>query len=349
MTYISGLCADVGTVNCPCPLADTGDCLICSRLAGKDECSCEWAGVCIHNEYIQNGSVIRGARENTQVDILKKIWYGKEALVIVLKVSRGFALWAARPGSFVFVTPVGRSEISNVPISVMRADPEKGELFIAIRMISAKTKAIAGEEKSLLLRGVYRNGLLGRGLEGLREDCADRKSDRKKWLVITRGMGFAPAVNLTAAAAEHVDMDFIVDTDKVGDDIVMDYLQKNADSDKDCRCGAQISFRKASLEQAVKKMNLQRGGTGIWRERRNSVVPEGFNAEVYDRIILLTSDYYIKALSEYMRIPPHKLVYSNNFRMCCGEGICGACGHIDSRGNVSKMCKCRSVNIAELL
>ena len=64
MTYINSVCADVGTANCPCPLAATGDCLVCGRLSGRGECDCSWAGVCIYNEYIQNGSVISHFKKN---------------------------------------------------------------------------------------------------------------------------------------------------------------------------------------------------------------------------------------------------------------------------------------------
>lgn len=51
-------CIDCGTENCPCYLAATGDCLVCSRLAGKDYCDCNWKGVCIYNEFIQSGKKI---------------------------------------------------------------------------------------------------------------------------------------------------------------------------------------------------------------------------------------------------------------------------------------------------
>ena len=91
MTYINELCADIGTDNCPCPLAETGDCLVCSRLAGRGECNCRWAGVCVYNEYIQNGGAVLQRREDRPVEILKKTWYGSDLLVLVLKVSKGFA------------------------------------------------------------------------------------------------------------------------------------------------------------------------------------------------------------------------------------------------------------------
>ncbi len=340
MTYMNSLCADVGTANCPCPLASTGDCLVCGKLSERGECDCCWAGVCVYNEYIQNGSLVRGSRENKTASILKKIWYGSDLLVIVLKVTKGFALEAAQPGSFVFVNASGEKEFSNVPVSVMKADPEKGQISIALKIISGKTKAVAREEKELQLRGVYRNGLLGQGLEGLREDIrqAGRAPGKKRWLIVTKGVGFAPAVNLTRRAGGNIRMDFLVDTEKINDEIVMDYLQSELSDNK-----ADVSFRKDSLQSIGEYLKTERA------KGRRPFLAGSYNTDVYDRIIILASDHYIKTLAEYMDIPPHKLVFCNNFRMCCGEGICGACSHIDGRGEVSKMCKCRSVDIRELL
>lgn len=340
MTYINSLCADVGTANCPCPLAETGDCLVCARLAGHMECDCRWAGVCVYNEYIQNGSVVRQKRENEPIGILKKIWYGSDLLVIVLKVSKGFALKAAQPGAFVFVNPEGKSELSNVPVSVMKSEPENGRLFLALKVISAKTKTVAEAEDVLMVRGVYKNGLLGGGLAGLKDDmrAAGHGSDKKRWLIITKGVGFAPAVNLMACASGNIKADFIIDTEKISDEIVIDTLQKSIDDE-----GAEANFTKASLYEMTENLKTERakGRPGL---------PAGIRSmDEYDRVILLTSDYYIKTLAEHMDVPEHKLVFCNNFRMCCGEGICGACGHIDENGNVSKMCKCRSIDVRELL
>ena len=340
MTYINSLCTDVGTDNCPCPLAETGDCLICSRLAGRRECDCRWAGVCIYNEYIQNGKLIRGKREDLPAAVLKKIWYGSDLLAAVLQVSKGFALKASQPGSFVFVNTEGKSGFSNVPVSVMKADPENGQLFLALKIISAKTKAVAEEEKMLMLRGVYRNGLLGGGLEGLRDDVRSpgNGAERKKWLIITKGIGFAPAVNLMRSAKGRVKMDFIIDTDKICGEIIMDHLQSEASAGAD-----EMTFRKESLQEVTENLRTERA------KGRSALLAGSFNVDEYDRIIILTSDYYIRTLTEYMNIPSHKLVFCNNFRMCCGEGICGACGHIGKDGNVSKMCKCRSADVRELL
>ena len=74
MTYKEEVCIDAGSENCPCLLAESGDCITCSRLQGKDCCDCNWRGVCIYNEYIQNGKKINNRRESKKTRILKKIW-----------------------------------------------------------------------------------------------------------------------------------------------------------------------------------------------------------------------------------------------------------------------------------
>lgn len=348
MTYINELCADIGTDNCPCPLAETGDCLVCSRLAGRGECDCRWAGVCVYNEYIQNGGAVLQRREDRPVEILKKTWYGSDLLVLVLKVSKGFALRASRPGSFVFVNPVGRSAVSNVPVSIMRTDAEEGKIFLAIKIISAKTKAVAEAEDMLMLRGVYRNGLLGGGLPGLRDDVrsvraggsasGQGKPQERRWLVMTKGAGFAPAVNLLTAADGKVRTDLLIDTEKIGEEMISDNLRTVKGMDD-----GMVKAGAVSLLEMTEVLKAERA------KGRYPSPPGIDKVEAYDRVMILASDYYIKTLAECLEIPSRKLVFCNNFRMCCGEGICGACGHTDRTGHVSKMCKCRNVDVGELL
>lgn len=318
MTSINKFCADMGTVNCPCPLAETGDCIVCSRLAGKNFCDCQWSGVCIYNEFIQNDGVVRTKRLDKNMKILKKIRYADDIMVIVLEVPRGFALEAARPGSFIFVNGDKESAFSNFPVSVMKSDIDKSRIYIALKIISAKTKAVADTEGSLSVRGVYCNGLLGRGLKSIGEDIAEK--ELRRWLVITKGIGFAPAVNLLHYAEDKVDMDIIIDAEKINQEIVEDYMPY----------GKRVAVRFETLGKLLDTADETMGNG-------------------YDRVMIMASDYYIKALSQKMKLPPEKLVFCNNFRMCCGEGICGACSHTDSRGKVCKMCKCRDVDVKELL
>lgn len=402
MTYFNPICADVGTRNCPCPLAETGDCLVCSRLSGARECSCRWAGVCVYNEYMQNGSMVRTKRKARSTGILQRLRQGDDLLMLQLRVPRGFALEASRPGSFLFLKPPGAPEMTSVPVSVMAADVEHESLWVILKIISAKTKALAACEDFLEMRGIYRSGLLGKGVAGMLDLHDPGISVRKRWLILTKGVGFAPAVNLIRWAAGRVDIHVIADPEKVGDDVIRQQfrawqpeayrseggrfrlefqslakLLQQTDSTAAAPPAAALhtsSSHDPDLQQPVAASPLQQTdsittappATALRTSGSTAAAPPAtalhtsgshdpdLNAPClqqtdYDRIFLLASDYYIKRLSAVMKIPPEKLVFCNNFHLCCGEGICGACGHVDAEGNLRKMCKCREFSALDLL
>lgn len=372
MTYFNPICADVGTRNCPCPLAETGDCLVCSRLSGARECSCRWAGVCVYNEYMQNGSMVRTKRKARSTGILQRLRQGDDLLMLQLRVPRGFALEASRPGSFLFLKPPGAPEMTSVPVSVMAADVEHESLWVILKIISAKTKALAACEDFLEMRGIYRSGLLGKGAAGMLDLHDPGISVRKRWLILTKGVGFAPAVNLIRWAAGRVDIHVIADPEKVGDDVIRQQFrawQPETHRSEGGRFRLEFQSLAKLLEQPAAASPLQQTDsitTALHTSDSTAAAPPApaphtsgshdpdLNAPClqqtdYDRIFLLASDYYIKRLSAVMKIPPEKLVFCNNFHLCCGEGICGACGHVDAEGNLRKMCKCREFSALDLL
>mgnify|MGYP004505234013 FL=1 len=368
MTYLNPICADVGTRNCPCPLAETGDCLVCSRLSGRRACDCRWAGVCVYNEYIQNGSKVRARREDRSTEILQRLWRGDDLVLLQLAVPRGFALEASQPGSFLFLKAPGASELTNVPVSVMAADAEHGSVWGALKILSAKTKALAACEEFLEVRGVYRSGLLGKGLAGMQADRIRRldsgigepaeklqNSDlpaRKRWLILTKGVGFAPAINLLRWAAGRIDVHVIADPEKVGEDVIRE--QFGAWQLENDHIHLEFQSLAKLLDQLEAASPLPQTDPYAPASSTHGTPADHPTAPTlqqsnYDRIFLLASDYYIKCLSAAMKIPPEKLVFCNNFHLCCGEGICGACGHVDAAGNLSRMCKCREFSAQDLL
>ena len=372
MTYFNPICADVGTRNCPCPLAETGDCLVCSRLSGARECSCRWAGVCVYNEYMQNGSMVRTKRKARSTGILQRLRQGDDLLMLQLRVPRGFALEASRPGSFLFLKPPGAPEMTSVPVSVMAADVEHESLWVILKIISAKTKALAACEDFLEMRGIYRSGLLGKGVAGMLDLHDPGISVRKRWLILTKGVGFAPAVNLIRWAAGRIDIHVIADPEKVGDDVIRQQFrawQPEGHRSEGGRFRLEFQSLAKLLEQPAAASPLQQTDSiatappATALHTSDSITTAlhtsgshdpDLNASYlqqtdYDRIFLLASDYYIKRLSAVMKIPPEKLVFCNNFHLCCGEGICGACGHVDAEGNLRKMCKCREFSALDLL
>ena len=281
---------------------------------------------------MQNGSMVRTKRKNRSTEILQRLWQGDDLLMLQLRVSRGFALEASRPGSFLFLKPPGAPEMTSVPVSVMAADVEHESLWVILKIISAKTKALAVCEDFLEMRGIYRSGLLGKGAAGMLDLHDPGNSARKRWLILTKGVGFAPAVNLIRWTAGRIDIHVIADPEKVGDDVIRRQFrtwQPEAYRNEGGRFRLEFQSLAKLLEQPAAASPLQQID--------------------YDRIFLLASDYYIKRLSAVMKIPPEKLVFCNNFHLCCGEGICGACGHVDAEGNLRKMCKCREFSALDLL
>lgn len=289
-------CADAGSVNCPCILASCGGCMICSRLAGKNCCDCSWHGICIYNEFIQNGAAAEIQRKSRRCRIQKKIWYEKDLAVIRLEVPRGLAECASVPGSCVFARAAEDPEYFDMPVSVMRADYENSTVELAVRDCGPKSRRLLEADRYVELRGIYRNGLLG--VEKL------LSFEKKTVLCLVKGVGIAPASNYCRWAGRRDEIEIVADLDKVNRFFAEDCLSG---------CGA----------SNVRYERLQIGDLSD-------------EALKYDVIMVCASDFY----QQNILIPEEKAVYSNNFTMCCGEGICGACVCAGKDGEEHRMCKC---------
>lgn len=268
--------------------------------------------------------------------------------------------------------------MTSVPVSVMAADVEHESLWVILKIISAKTKALAACEEFLEMRGIYRSGLLGKGVAGMLDLHDPGISVRKRWLILTKGVGFAPAVNLIRWAAGRIDIHVIADPEKVGDDVIRQQFRAWRPEGHRSE-GGRFRLEFQSLAKLLEQTDSTAAAPPAAALHTSSSHDPDLNAPClqqtdsittalhtsgshdpdlnapylqqtdYDRIFLLASDYYIKRLSAVMKIPPEKLVFCNNFHLCCGEGICGACGHVDAEGNLRKMCKCREFSALDLL
>lgn len=307
-------CIDAGTENCPCYLAVTGDCLVCSRLQGKNYCDCEWQGVCIYNEFIQGNSKVNNPRHDFEAAIISKKLYKEDLIVYVLDVGKGFAMKAGRPGSYLFVKARGASGFYDIPISVMKADVEQGSVHLAIKVISTKTKALMQEEEKLVVRGPYRNGI-----QGLSAILAKRKKETKT-LIVAKGIGVAPGILIHQTLLGKDEIDMIIDTEKISDELISDYMDDEAQS----AAGVikYMALADSETEKVMESMMREKG---------------------YNNVILLVSDYYIEKLGALSKrlLPSANLAMSNNFHICCGEGLCGSCAVDLPGGKTIKMCKCQ--------
>lgn len=313
MSYSIFNCVDAGTENCPCYLAVTGDCLTCSRLQGKDYCDCSWRGVCIYNEFIQGNRRINNPRADFTAKIVEKKCYMEDLVVYILDVGKGFAIKASQPGSYVFMRRQSSSRFYDLPISVMFADVEKGHIHVAVKVISTKTKTLLEENHEFVLRGVYRNGIQNVAV------LKQREIPGKKVLLVVKGIGLAPGILAARALAHSNQVDFVVDTEKISTELTGDYLQGSEDLVGSVKY---LSLKDPQDVEALKRI---------------------LEKEQYAAAAVLASDYFVKTIGQLIKdtLPDCGVAVSNNFRICCGEGICGACTTTTESGETIRLCKCQ--------
>ena len=137
-----------------------------------------------------------------------------------------------------------------------------------------------------------------------------------KTLIITKGIGIAPGILASHEFRQRGSVDMIVDTEKISEALIDDYL------DDGNGMLLRLSLTGKSSEKQL---------TDIMQKKQ------------YDNVILLASDYYIDTIGRITKkiLPAADLAVSNNFRICCGEGLCGSCSIDASGGDTIKMCKCQ--------
>ena len=79
-------CIDAGTEYCPCKLAESGECLICSQCQGECFCDClNWKGVCIYQELYNNGNKAKEGRKTYDCIVEDVTNYNNNMIMIKFK------------------------------------------------------------------------------------------------------------------------------------------------------------------------------------------------------------------------------------------------------------------------
>ena len=198
-----------------------------------------------------------------------------------------------------------------MPVSVLKAEPEKERLHLGVSSCGPKSGSLLAAEKILCVRGVYYNALSGMG--GL--DAEPEGS-----LIYAKGIAMAPLRNFLDGGTRYSkwlkNMNLYVDLDKVGFDFFKDYfgdLPVDSIHVKD--------FASGGLESAEVLNNMeQMAQTGKIN------------------ILSLTSPYYADKVETSAG---KKIVRPTSGNMCCGEGVCGACTYDDETGKTIHRCKAR--------
>jgi len=164
MSYEPYNCIDCGSEYCPCHLAESGNCILCSHLDGKDFCDCcNWNGVCIYQEFVQNNYKAKPGRKYKYCTVVEKSKIEDKILMIKVKATDKLVSELVNPGSFIFIRNPKNQSTFDTPICVMDANTKDNILTLAIELKGVKTKALdkveVGEE--LIIKGPFWNGILG--------------------------------------------------------------------------------------------------------------------------------------------------------------------------------------------
>lgn len=300
-------CIDVGSEYCPCYLAKTNNCIICSQLQRNEFCDCNWRGVCIYQDFLMNGSKIKQQRDYYKSKIIDIREIGNDSYVLKFKVSKTLARQLKEPGSYVFLRNEELPQYFDVPMSVMQSDTIDGTITIAFKTVGAKTSSLKKCKEDILVKGPYWNGVYGlKNLKSMKE---------KTCLVLARGISQAPTLLALEKLVKNKNKVILVlDRGSIGEIFIYDYIDE---------------------------MEIETYEEDLMSEKGRSLVKQLILKENISLVYSAGSDLLhmnvIKILDE-LGVDPYLSVTNNN-EICCGEGICGGCTVRLRDGTRTKTCK----------
>lgn len=304
-------CIDAGSMYCPCHLAETSDCILCSQLSGEEFCQCQnWCGVCIYEKYRSNGEKAEKLRETYNSRVVEKNILCDDLYSLVVEVPESIARELVYPGSFVFLRNVGDPEYYDTPLSVMETDRNNNTLKIVIKAVGIKTKSLMKVEKGseILVRGPFSNGIMGlKNVYGAKNGTS---------IVISRGIGAAPSVQVLKKLYENKNR--IIS--------IVDVQFKNNFAEKYFN---QYGFNTIScnmLENGKLTEEFKSCLAGIMADNEINLVHCGGPDILTYRVM--------EVVDESIRIS-----CCNNAKMNCGEGICASCTKHYENNVVKRLCK----------
>lgn len=312
MDYEVKDCIDAGSSYCPCHLAETDDCILCSQLSGKIFCDCSnWKGVCIYQEYVLNNNKAKSARKNYLCKIMKKEVYEKNLYIYTINAPHSLVHDLVYPGSVIFIRNPETTPYYDTPISILEADTEENTLKIAIELRGIKTKSICklNEDEKMVIRGPFWNGVLGlKNIYQAKEGVS---------IIVARGIGIAPSIPvLKKLYSSGNKVISIVDKTPFKNIFAKEHFEMCNSEILQCsmlESGELTEEFKNTINQILKVENI------------NLVHCDGADILIYKLLDFLGDSINFSCC--------------NNSKMCCGEGVCGTCSTRYKNRVVKKLCK----------
>lgn len=316
MSYEPYNCIDCGSEYCPCHLAESGNCILCSHLDGKDFCDCcNWNGVCIYQEFVQNNFKAKAGRKYQCCKILSKEKIEDKMLTFKIKVSDKLISDLVNPGSFVFIRRPDCGSTFDTPICVMNCDTAEETITLTMEIKGVKTKALDELEvgQNIFVKGPFWNGILG--LKALLE------TKNKVCLLVARGIGQAPMVPVIERLKQNGNEIIVIVDKKPFENIFIQDIFK----DNDC--------------QVLECNTLLQGG--ILSPECRKLLWEIISIKDISLVHCDGADILNYQVMKIVESLNKKIHFSccNNEKMCCGEGVCGCCTIMNNDEKLRRLCK----------
>lgn len=308
-------CADFASEFCPCILAERGQCIVCSQRHGSDFCDCsDTASYCVMQELINNGGKAKPMRPTYKCKV-QTVMHFKKSVLIVRVSGEGLDTQSFQTiGGYAFVR-TDDNPFFDVPISVMFTEVEVDTIGFVIIAKGVKTEPFARlkEGDTIYLRGPYYNGVIGtKHIAALRN---------AKSMVICRGIGFLPSLHVINKLRQQGNkVEVLVDEGPFDTDLLSllkDFFEVEVTPMSLCDKNGELTAEaKCAISEAIAN------GVGI--------------------IHLGLSDYLIGRCVNYISTVNDRHIpvsCCNNAKICCGEGICGACTVNPTAQRTVHLCK----------
>lgn len=297
---------------CPCHLAETNDCILCSQLSGKEFCDCiNWKGVCIYQEFIWNNKKAKNERKNYLCDILEKKIVEEKIIIFKIKTSHKLSKELFHPGSYIFMRDPKCMQFYDTPMSIMDSNTEENWIKVGMELKGTKTTSISllDSGDKILIRAPFWNGIWGlKNIYNVRNGNV---------IMIIRGIGQAPALPVIKKISSNMNkITTIIDVSPYKEIFIKDELIKY-----NCDIIESKMIDKGELTLDFKNIFM-----------------EMLDNKKYDLVYCAGPDILSYNVLELL---DDKISFSscNNARMCCGEGVCGSCTVKTNDHKLRRLCK----------
>lgn len=315
MLKYSVKCIDGGSEYCPCELGVCDNCMICSQMQGKEFCDCNWQGTCIYYEYVMNGMKSKAKRNEYICSIVEKKVLNNKLKMLILKVSKNLVINSDEPGSYIFIRGKDTKQYYNLPLSVFDVDKENQLMYLVYEIVGSKTKKLDSIKDDFILRGPYWNGIFG--IENL------KNSKGMNWMIVAKGIGQVPTLlSIKKLCKNNNKVYLLIDKGDININFVQSYIQP---LNGEIFVEEVHSINENQIKEKIDKLDIK-------------------------YVLSCGSDILHNKLLrciETLENPP-QLSITNNYELCCGEGICGGCNVRFEEGLKVRACKAQILPTAAI-